>query len=205
MKKNGFAPLILILVIAILGVLGYFAYNNTQQKPQNTVLDNSDQLMTYKNDSFEVEFQYDRGSKVTYEVKNGDAFIDGVDKGPYNKGSFVIVTLDDKSLAVNVDGKEMEGDVQYFGLEAIPNDGVNRGNIDNNCDEGASKETKAIVNKYGIKLWLTDYSGQYEQRVACLKHGKYIWTLSTHFVYPANKDKIIRLFDLIANSFKFTK
>lgn len=31
MNKNGFAPLIIILIIAILGVVGYFVYKNVQQ------------------------------------------------------------------------------------------------------------------------------------------------------------------------------
>ena len=34
MKKNGFAPIIIILVIAILGVAGYFVYKNN---PANTI------------------------------------------------------------------------------------------------------------------------------------------------------------------------
>lgn len=34
MKKNGFAPLIIILVIALLGVVGYFGYKNYLVKPQ---------------------------------------------------------------------------------------------------------------------------------------------------------------------------
>lgn len=38
MKKNGFAPLIIILIIAILGVVGYFAYKNYYVKTQTPVL-----------------------------------------------------------------------------------------------------------------------------------------------------------------------
>lgn len=38
MNKNGFAPVIIIFIIAILGVVGYFGYKNSLTKSQNTVV-----------------------------------------------------------------------------------------------------------------------------------------------------------------------
>ena len=37
-KKNGFAPILIILAIAILGVIGYFAYRNYNPKPQTLIV-----------------------------------------------------------------------------------------------------------------------------------------------------------------------
>lgn len=53
MKKNGFAPLILILIIAILGVVGYFGYKNYLVKPQVSVVSNSTPQIVYYDGNYE--------------------------------------------------------------------------------------------------------------------------------------------------------
>lgn len=211
MKKNGFAPILIVLIVAIIGIGFYFFYRNQllDREPSGP---SRDGLKTYRNDTYGIEFQYDKNSMITYERKDGKQYIEGKLVSEEYKQMAVddigpIVSLDDNSLEVTIGGRKMKDDVGYFSLEIRLNDRADWGknSILNNCDEGAPKGTNTIVNKYGIKLWLSDYTGQYEQRIACLRHGKYIWILSTQFTYPVNKDKIIKLFDLIVSSFRFTK
>lgn len=63
MKKNGFVPIVIILIIAILGVAGYFEYRNYLVKPQNPVV--SDSTMTWKTYS---------NSDVGFSFKYPDSF-----------------------------------------------------------------------------------------------------------------------------------
>lgn len=69
MKRNGFAPLLIILIIATLGVVGYFGYRNYLIKPQNTVIsspapsaksDTTSVWKTYKADASygSISFEY---------------------------------------------------------------------------------------------------------------------------------------------------
>lgn len=67
MKKNGFAPLIIILVIAILGVVGYFGYKDYLSRPQpvnvvspslSTISDPTINWKIYSNSDVGFSFKY---------------------------------------------------------------------------------------------------------------------------------------------------
>ena len=59
MKKNGFAPLIIISVLTILGAIGYFGYKNYLLKPQNPVVpDPTTTWKTYSNSDVGFSFKY---------------------------------------------------------------------------------------------------------------------------------------------------
>lgn len=67
MKKNGFAPLIIILVIAILGIVVYFSLNKTAISPANT-----SQTPTATSD---YKFSWDESNKTAVVSKGSDQIL----------------------------------------------------------------------------------------------------------------------------------
>lgn len=77
MKKNGFAPLIIILVIAILGAVGYFMYKNSLSKiaevsPSSSPAQNKLQISTKHDQNFVVNIP--EGYKIYASDKLGINF-----------------------------------------------------------------------------------------------------------------------------------
>lgn len=79
MKKNGFAPILIILIILVLGVVGYFAYKNYLVKQQLSVIpsssniaDQNNQTAMLKQSGFTFELP-DKEWKLETQ-KNGDKY-----------------------------------------------------------------------------------------------------------------------------------
>lgn len=70
MKKNGFAPIIIILVIVIIGVIGYFGYNSIPTKvlvqKRGFFEVNKNDWINFKSDSYKP--QYGEGESVKFSI-----------------------------------------------------------------------------------------------------------------------------------------
>lgn len=100
MKQKGFAPII-ILVLIVLGVLGYFVYQNylapkgsalgpytpLKSSNYNISTNESEKLSTYNNSKFNFLFKYPNNWKFTEKVdesyipRNGEGFSFDIDPG----------------------------------------------------------------------------------------------------------------------------
>jgi len=193
----------LILIVGIIGILiiggSFFFSNNKNNFFQNITLNNPNQLKTYKNESFGYEFQYDRNSKVYYEVKNGHIFIDEVDRGldrdPIEEKKGVIVRLSNDNLWVTKKGRKLD-DTHYFLLE-IGEKCVSYNNVN---------LTYKVINGLTFQYYevKNGIEGKGIVRVACLTQNGRSWSLVNQTYFEENFEKTGKLFNQILSSFKLT-
>jgi hypothetical protein len=187
----------LLLIIGIIGalIIGSLFFGKSRNFFQSIIFNNSNQLKSYKNDSFGFEFQYDKDSKVTYEVKNGHNFIDGVDRGPFAEKKGVIVRLSNDNLWVTRKGRKMN-DTNYFLLE-----------LGENCvSYNNSNPTYKVINGLTFQYYevKNGIEGKGIVRVACLTENGKNWSLVNQTYFEENFEKTGKLFNQILSSFKLT-
>jgi hypothetical protein len=179
MKKNIFYEILILCIIVILGSIGYYVYT-VMNLPNKTK-----QLLKYENKTYGIEFQYNKDSKIVYEVTDGN---EPVDNG-------VIVTLKDESLKIIKDGNEYLDDTNYFTLELMKG----------GCPDSNDPNTQSIKNSNGLAFQYKETSGELGlARGACIINGDKNWYFSNTTTYSENSKKTGELFNQILMSFNFT-
>lgn len=130
MKKNGFTPLIIVLLIAVLGVVGYFVYKNYYAKqfvsPSSNMSTNKTGI--YKDNFLDLSFEYpsswgvtkteqeDQGASKWGDYRNEYIDFEGDGKvflvaGNYSRGSVVDgvdLKINNKTNMLTKDGHNAE-------------------------------------------------------------------------------------------------
>ncbi len=206
-NQKGFSyPLIIILIgLLVVGVFLYYSKNKSQNQqaqeiPKEEKINNTvgySSYNVYSNKSFGFEFQYDKNSKVTYEVQDGKFYIDGVDKGSYDSGkSGVILKMKNEDLIVKKDGQEMHDDLHFLSISTSKD----------NCD-GLETPNSIIKEVNGFKTIYTEQPAPSGKMIiirnACIQRDSVHFVLTSETYYDENKEKTKKLFDKIVESFRF--
>ncbi len=159
MKKNGFVPII-ILIIAILGAVGYFGYKNYLLKPQNPVV--SDPTTTWKTYS---------NSDVGFSFKYPNSFIE---KPAGTKNEEVKLFIGDNQysllLRLSSDSKayNIESLKEFYSIKSI---GSYTAYLTSLVASGGEFSTTAVIpfGKYFIDILINPNDGDESKAVATEK------------------------------------
>ena len=170
-----------------------------------------DGVKTYRNGTYNIEFQYDEDSKISFERINGVQYLSGALVGkkiPVDHPSNVLTikSSDLEFVESIVDGAAVNfNDTNYFDM-AFGDDsklGV--------CRHYDNFETKSNSKGLSYKwMILKDHKPfmkngeELTTYTACFEQGNRVWSLSASPKYSKNKDEILRLFNIIIDSFAFT-
>lgn len=150
---------------------------------------------TYKNNTYGIEFQYDKDLVILYERKEGKTYIRGQLVGPQYKQNAIndqgpIVTLEDPTLTKK-DGN--------FGIEIFPKDS----DIGNCNNWTFNINSKKVFNN--IEYQYAEFTGAYQtfSRHACVIHGDYTWLLAIDNQNKENLERSGKILNEILSTFKF--
>lgn len=171
----------------------------------------TDGVKTYRNRTYNIKFQYDEGSRIFYERINGVQYLDGALVGKK-------IPVDHPSNVLSIESSDLEfvesvanggavnfNDTHYFsmGFNDDPKLGVCR-HYDN---FEVKSNSKGLSYKWMILKDHKPFMKNGEELstyIACFEQGSRVWSLDVSPNYSKNKDEILRLFDIIVDSFSFT-
>lgn len=210
-KKLLLVVFLLFVTIATIGIGGYFlsskktqpsqpsksiAVTKVQPTPPPSIEPTPQQSSkTYKNNTYGIEFQYDKDLVILYERKEGKTYIRGQLVGPQYKQNAIndqgpIVTLEDPTLT------KKDGD---FTVEIFPKDS----DIGNCNNWTFNINSKKVFN--GIEYQYAEFTGAYQtfSRHACVVHGDYTWLLAIDTQNKENLGRSGKILNEILSTFKF--
>ena len=208
-KNIVFFAVLILLIIFIFGILLFRKIPNTTiektlTKPKLSSTIKASNTSTYRNDTYGIEFQYDKNSIIYYERKDGKTYIGGKLVGKEYKQHAVdepgpIIRLAHPSLIQKTNEGEIRNDELYFSLSIEPKE--------EGCDSWVPKEKKTVKKINSINYLYTEFYGAYNTyyRRACTIHGDYTWVFATSVYFKNNMELNEKLFNQILYSFKFLR
>jgi hypothetical protein len=203
-----FAVLILLIIvifgISLLGKIPNTSIKKTLTKPKLSSTIKALNTSTYRNDTYGIEFQYDKNSIIIYERKDGKTYINGKLVGNEYKQHAVdesgpIIELAHPFLVQETSEGKKRDDKLYFTLEIRPRE--------EGCDHWVPKEKQTVKKINSINYLYTEFYGAYNAyyRRACTIHGDYTWVFATSVYYKNHMELNEKLFNQILFSFKFLR
>jgi hypothetical protein len=182
MKKNGFTPILIVLIIAVLGVVGYFWVQSRQ-------------LENYSNSKYGFEFYYPKEAKsdfgldkITPEDNTVEFFSLGFEGGKPPGDIYVTLHIDKRDgCDTTVSGSSLP--LHEWAIKDMTSRTVSMGGVETIVYEGRG-DKNTVANEY-----MAD---------TCIAKAGYTYTL---IAQPDSKHKDFarKLFWQIIKSFKFTQ